>query len=235
MNSKDSLVVVSRLKKSAAAILCTGLAVAFAACSTSNSAAPACADGGGPASGPADTHCGSMIQPTMVSSCDAGAPAGGDDGSASGDDGGGADDGSMQDALATELATGDCEPDQYGPAMYGTSGGDDDCKYDVSYSVPPICEGNPGVYFMVTVKSRVDGSPVTGANVRPDVVLNCTLPIMNHPADPSPEGPPGTYKVGPVVFQKAGRWVVRFHIHEECLDLLPTSQHGHASFWVDVP
>jgi hypothetical protein len=49
------------------------------------------------------------------------------------------------------------------------------------------------------------------------------------------EGPPGTYTIGPVLFDEPGKWTVRFHIHEECTDLSNESQHGHAAFFVDVP
>jgi hypothetical protein len=46
---------------------------------------------------------------------------------------------------------------------------------------------------------------------------------------------PGVYVVGPIVFDVAGRWVFRFHFHQECLDISPESQHGHAAFYIDVP
>jgi hypothetical protein len=118
--------------------------------------------------------------------------------------------------------------------MYGNQGSDDDCKYDVTWSAPPICE-NQSIYFTVTVKNRTDQSAVAGANVQPDVVQNCNHPIPNQWAMNSPETSPGTYKVGPIVFDKAGKWVVRFHIHGDCDDTVPTSPHGHAAFWVTVP
>ena len=44
----------------------------------------------------------------------------------------------------------------------------------------------------------------------------------------------GIYQ-GTVVFNGPGEWTVRFHIHEECADLLPDSPHGHAAFHIDVP
>ena len=48
------------------------------------------------------------------------------------------------------------------------------------------------------------------------------------------EGPPGTFKF-PVKFDKPGQWTVKFHIHEECLDNDEASQHGHVSFFINVP
>ena len=49
------------------------------------------------------------------------------------------------------------------------------------------------------------------------------------------EDPLGTYKIGPIVFDKPGRWVVRFHLFGTCDDALATSPHAHAAFFVDVP
>ncbi len=207
----------------------------LAACSSNGGAPDAavtCAAAtGGATPGPADTHCGSTVQPTLASSChvqpDAAAP--GDDGG--GDDGGGDDGGATVDA--GDIGT--CGSAAYGATMYGSQGSDDDCKYDVTWTSMPICLNVP-VYFSVTVKYRTDQSPVTGATVGPDVVLSCKYPIPNDPAPlyPSPETTPGTYKVGPVKFDRAGKWVVRFHINGDCVDLLPTSPHGHAAFWVTV-
>ena len=42
-------------------------------------------------------------------------------------------------------------------------------------------------------------------------------------AIPSPSVAPGTYVVGPVVFDQPGNWVFRFHFNEECLDVVPES------------
>jgi hypothetical protein len=129
--------------------------------------------------------------------------------------------------------------------MFNTTGSDDDCKYDVSWQSTPICENQP-VYFTVIVTKREDGSPLLGvetggsfvpANPRPDVVLDCNHPIPNtpRPRDLSPMVAPGTYVVGPIAFDKPGRWIFRFHFNEECLDVSPESPHGHAAFYIDVP
>jgi hypothetical protein len=196
---------------------------------------------GGAVAGPDDNHCvdpdgGLIIQPTTAAGCtDMTAPAGDDGGGSSGDDGGAS-------------ATGDpCPGDMnaYGAVMYNTQGSDDDCKYDVAWQSTPICQGAP-VYFTVVVTKRENGEPLLGvetggsfvpANPRPDVVLACNHPIPNTPAprDPSPSVAPGTYVVGPVVFDKSGDWVFRFHFNEECLDVSPESPHGHAAFHIHVP
>jgi hypothetical protein len=187
---------------------------------------------GGAVLGPQDDHCeapdgGQIIQPVTDEGCT--------------DKGDGGDAGLGPD-------TGDpCPGDDnaYGAVMYNTSGSDDDCKYNVAWQSTPICENEP-VYFTVVVTKRADDSPLLGvetggtfvpANPRPDVVLDCTHPIPNTPAprDPSPSVAPGTYVVGPVVFDKPGDWVFRFHFNEECLDIVADSPHGHAAFHVNVP
>jgi hypothetical protein len=194
---------------------------------------------GGAVAGPDDNHCvdpdgGLIIQPTTAAGCtDMTAPPASD----AGDTGDGG-----------SSPTGDpCPGDMnaYGAVMYNTQGSDDDCKYDVAWQSTPICQGQP-VYFTVVVTKRENGEPLLGvetggsfvpANPRPDVVLACDHPIPNTPAprDPSPSVAPGVYVVGPVVFDKSGDWVFRFHFNEECLDIADDSPHGHAAFHINVP
>jgi hypothetical protein len=207
-----------------------------------------CSSPGGPVLGPDDSHCwepdgGAIVQPTTQAACNAAAPGGGDGGGMSADaampaDGGATDGGGMAgDAGMPDI--GNCGDPSYGPTMFNDHGSDDDCKYDVAWTSSPVCENQP-VYFTVIVTHRTDGTPVTGANPRPDVVLNCSHPVPNGPdGQPtaraqSPEIAPGTYVIGPVIFDKPGKWVYRFHFREECLDS-PESPHGHAAFWVNVP
>jgi hypothetical protein len=187
---------------------------------------------GGAVLGVQDNHCdgpdgGPIIQVTTAEGCT--------------DEGDGGDAGLGPD-------TGDpCPGDMnaYGAVMYNTSGSDDDCKYDVAWQSTPICENEPA-YFTVVVTKREDNSPLLGvetggsfvpANPRPDVVLTCNHPIPNSPAprNPSPTVAPGTYVVGPVVFDQPGDWVFRFHFNEECLDIVDDSPHGHAAFHINVP
>jgi hypothetical protein len=239
MTSTDSGVFA----RSRALGLATALVV-VAACSSSSSgsggstqpAAVTCASPGGAKAGPQDDHCtaGGMDikQATNQASCAAPADAGGggdDDAASSGDDGGGPGDGGP---------TGDCEPDEFGATMYNNSGSDDDCKYDVTWSSTPICEGGNGVYFTVTATNRVDGSPLTGAMPYIESVQACVHPSPNPPLPAltsTEETTPGTYKIGPIVFDRPGGWVVRFHFFGSCDDTLETSPHGHAAFFVDVP
>jgi hypothetical protein len=119
--------------------------------------------------------------------------------------------------------------------MYGSSGSDDDCKYDVTWATTsPMCENQP-VYFQVTATVRATQLPLQGADPIAKAVLGCVLPAMATYGVTTPESSPGTYVVGPVVFQKGGKWNVRFHFNENCDDTLPDSPHGHAAFWVTVP
>ena len=50
---------------------------------------------------------------------------------------------------------------------------------------------------------------------------------------PMTETAPGTY-TGPIYFDRAGEWTVRFHFEETCNDV-PGSPHGHIAFHVVVP
>ena len=195
-----------------------------------------CPNPGKPTPGPADTHCqlpdgGMMVQPTSAASCmpDVGAP-----------DTGAADDGGST-----------CD---YGPTMFGIESDDDDCKYHVKWTSTPICEGTPGVIFTVTVTHKTDGTPLTGAN--PGLEVFTTSPgdwdsatfcdtMSTHPSIPPAslsntgywpltEGQPGTYS-GPVVFDQAGQWTIRYHFNHNCFDVLPDSPHGHAAYHITVP
>jgi hypothetical protein len=192
-------------------------------CSPAGEATPAPA-------GYSDMHCiqnGMEIkQETDQASCNI-QPDGGDDGDDAGDD-----------AAAVPIdggPTGDCDPSEFGATMYGTSGSDDDCKYDVSWTSTPICENQNGVWFTVTATKRADGTPLTGAAPYIESVLACAHASPT-PVQPSaPEGPPGTYKIGPIFFDKPGSWVVRFHFYGNCADGVDSSPHGHAAFFVTVP
>jgi hypothetical protein len=63
-------------------------------------------------------------------------------------------------------------------------------------------------------------------------VLPNTTPAMTATETPANSG---IYTISPVVFDKSGRWVVRFHFNENCTDNLEDSPHGHAAFFFDVP
>ena len=103
----------------------------------------------------------------------------------------------------------------------------------------PIVE-KADTYFTLTAIRLQDMAPATCAGVIPDVSLDPTDGgFSTHgvpaPPNPSPEIAPGVYKVGPIRFDEAGTWTVRFHLFEECSDNLGDSPHGHAAFFVKVP
>ncbi len=127
--------------------------------------------------------------------------------------------------------SGGTAPD-YGDTMYGLSGNDDDCKYSVTYTVEPICR-SVGAYFIVTLKSAITGALAPMAKTRAEVFLTDTHPAPNS-GSTTAETAQGVYKVGPIVFDAAGTWTVRFHFFEDCTDS-PTSPHGHAAFFMQVP
>lgn len=202
---------------------------------SASDAALMCPSPGAPAPGPADNHCdGQPVQPTNESSCFAGADAD------AGDQGG-------------------CP---YSATMFGMQGDDDDCKYHVVWSSTEICESTPaevssgvGVTFTVTVTNLGSGTPVAGipavgSNNLKGVIIESFIPdvqdadcdnMSNHPGPNTgnalPETVPGVSGVytGTVQFDEPGDWTVRFHIHEECLDILDDSPHGHAAFHINVP
>jgi hypothetical protein len=89
------------------------------------------------------------------------------------------------------------------------------------------------VSFELTLTSLVDGKAVTGADPRVEAFLDETHagPTTNQVATDKGNG---VYDIGPVQFDRAGRWTVRFHVYEKCFDLIEVSPHGHAAFFVDV-
>jgi YtkA-like len=196
--------------------------LAIAACSSSESIAPVGTGGGGghgppggPVAGPADTHCGTTVQPTSEAACHGG--AGGAGGSGGGHDHG-AGGGGISD---------------YGPTLYNAEGDDDDCKYHVNFTSTDIYE-NQDVIFTVTLTQKSDGAPATGASPDAEVFLSDTHPAPNTDWKPL-EDTPGVYKLGPIRFDAPGKWTVRFHFYESCSDGSEESPHGHVAFYVDVP
>jgi hypothetical protein len=168
-------------------------------------------------------HCTGVMQSTSEASChpDAGSDAGASDAGA--------------------------ESCPWGATLFGHEADDDDCKYHVVWSATPICENTP-VLFTVTLTSLADNnSPV--ANIPKGIMVEPYIPVSldascddkGSTISPSigqylPETPAGSgiYQ-GPVTFTAPGEWTLRFHIHEECSDLMPDSPHGHAAFHIDVP
>ena len=196
-------------------VLAVLLAIPFAAlpeigCSSDNGPT------GGPVTGALDTHCkdsdGGVVA-TVVGECLTGSePA---------------------DAAAPEPQPDAGAPSSdYGETLFNAEGDDDECKYHVKWTATAI-RAKSSVNFDVTLTKLADMTPATGAGVRAEIFLTET-----HPAAPPPaatESAGGKYSVGPIKFDAAGDWTVRFHFYETCNDAPEDSPHGHAAFFVHVP
>jgi hypothetical protein len=163
---------------------------------------------GGPVSGAADNHC-AMAQETSQASCQAkpdAAPPG------------------TPDAA---------EESDYGSTMYNQSGDDDDCKYHYAWTSTPIYRSYD-IHFTLTLTNKTDGTPATGADPYIEATLDdkFSAPPTDQKAN---EKSPGVYDIGPMQFDMPGMWLVRFHVFHTCLDLVDTSPHGHAAFFIKVP
>jgi hypothetical protein len=133
-------------------------------------------------------------------------------------------------AVCAEQGTVDVESN---PTRYGAESDDDDCKYHVTWSATDVAQ-NQDVTFTVTLTRKSDGAAAAGAAPAAEVYLDATHPAPVTNQKPT-EGPSGTYQIGPVRFDAAGRWTTRFHFYETCTDVAEASPHGHAAFYVEVP
>ncbi len=183
--------------------------------------------------GAADTHCAAIAtQGTSAASCVIEA---------------GTDDDAGTDADADASSTTDAGACTYGATMYGQTGDDDACKYHLVWSTnSEVCASTSGIPIKVTITNKSDGTPVTGL---PDGLLVETfVSIADGGCDEQSthagtntgvaltETSTGTgVYAGTVVFDIAGFWTMRFHIHEECTSGLPDSPHGTAAFHLTVP
>lgn len=121
----------------------------------------------------------------------------------------------------------------YGTTLFGTTGSDDDCKYDVVWSSSPIRLAEDAT-FTVTVTARADGKRVTGAQTRIEAFLSDVHPAPSVFSTVT-ETDAGVYRIAPIRFDRSGRWTVRFHFFDACSEAATDSPHGHAAFYVDVP
>jgi hypothetical protein len=188
---------------------------------------------GGPVSGAVDTHCAGRkvtVDPAACSKPEADSDS---EGGASGDEPAQGEGGS--DCTQTHDA-------EYGETLPNSEGDDDDCKYHASWRSTPI-RLNQDVTFTVTTTDRTTGLglealadgklPLTRVEVYQPCDLAHFSPAQNGSAK-FEETSPGVYTGGPLRFDQPGRWVVRFHFYEQCLDG-EGSPHGHIAFFVDVP
>lgn len=208
-----------------ASLFLLGSIACLAACSSESPAPTTDAStttGGGPVTGTATDHCAGKKQPTDEASCHP-SDAGTEDAHMHDED-------AASDAAA-EAASGGSD-DEYGPTMVGSKGDDDQCKYHLDWSITPT-HVNEDETVTVTITRLADGKPATGAEPNLEIFLDDTHPAPNTPAKPT-ETAPGVYSYGPIRFDASGKWTVRFHLYEDCVDG-DTSPHGHAAFYVTVP
>lgn len=164
--------------------------------------------------GPADTHCaGKPIVVVDQAACHPAATDAGHEPDAGETDGG---------APAAE----------FGATLFGSEGEDDDCKYHVKWTSTPVTQ-NADVTFAIVTTNRKDASPVVGAAPYAEIFLDDTHAAPNTPVKTT-ETLPGNYTIGPVRFNAAGKWTVRFHFAADCADG-ETSPHGHVAFFASVP
>jgi hypothetical protein len=161
----------------------------------------------GPVAGPPDDHCGAKVQMVDPAVCMAGPP----------------------DASASDGGEDEEE------IRYNAEADDDDCKYHMSFTTTAVGL-NKDVFFTVKATKKSDG---TAAPWGAQDDIEAFTEDMTHPA-PNITGKPvqspvGTMKFGPVRFDRAGRWVVRFHIQHACTDNDEASPHSHAAFFINVP
>jgi hypothetical protein len=120
---------------------------------------------------------------------------------------------------------------EYGDTLYNAAGPDDDCKYDLEWSSTKV-EKNKDITFNLKTTARADKKSVTGAEPSIEAFLDEKTPApgTNQSAQ---EKSPGVYNIGPIRFDQAGQWTVRFHIYGQCGDG-EASPHGHGAFFVKV-
>ncbi len=118
----------------------------------------------------------------------------------------------------------------FGATMYNSSGDDDDCKYHVVWSITPTHVNQPAT-ITVTVTNLTDGTPVTGYTPHVEY-FDSTQDTETDTATAT--STPGQFTIEPISFNTVETWQIRFHIHEECADVLDDSPHGHAAFYLTV-
>jgi hypothetical protein len=155
---------------------------------------------------------------------------------------GGAADGGGDTAAGGATDCNQTHDAEYGDTLYNSEGDDDDCKYHASWTSTPI-RLNEAVTLTLTTTDKATGAPLEALA---DGKVPLTRLDVYQPCDPNRRGPsqnltapiketmPGVFTVGPIKFDQSGRWVVRFHLYEQCVDG-DTSPHGHIAFFVEVP
>jgi hypothetical protein len=135
-----------------------------------------------------------------------------------------------------EHEEGEHEEAEEHAVLFGREGDDDECKYRVRFENTCIAVNEP-VTFTLSLTRLFDDAPGSGTVPRnPEIFLADDDTHISPSNDISAtEGPSGTYDIGPVIFDRSGRWVVRFHYFDNCSELPEDSPHSHVAFYIDVP
>jgi hypothetical protein len=129
-------------------------------------------------------------------------------------------------AIDAHCATPDGGRGDSVPPHEGNEADDDNCLYHAKIGVSCIVR-NADVTLTLDLKSIGTTMPATGAAPTVDGVVDY------HPwppTNPMSSEMAGLYTIGPVRFDRAGRWTLTFHVY----DAAP-AKHSHVSFYVDVP
>jgi hypothetical protein len=126
----------------------------------------------------------------------------------------------------THCATPDGGRGDSVPPHNGNEADDDNCLYHMKFTVPCI-QRNQNVSFTLDMKNLGTMTPATGA--APEIEAT----IGNHPipnSNPMTTEKNGVYTIGPVRFDRMGRWTLTFHVYDSA-----PAKHSHVSFYLDVP
>jgi hypothetical protein len=185
------------------------------ACSEDDPGGGACVGGDGAVAGENENHCIENGMPIArpIGMCVTGAAA------------------SAEEEEGTEP-----EEEEEHAVLFGREADDDECKYRVRFENTCVVVNEP-VTFTLSLTRLFDDAPGSGT-----VPQNPEIFLADDAAHISPsndivatEGPSGTYEIGPVIFDRSGRWVVRFHYFDNCSELPEDSPHSHVAFYIDVP
>jgi hypothetical protein len=222
-----------------------GWAAWIAACSTSNATsenATAGTAGTSSTSGGGSSDSGSAGAGGGAGSAGAGGAGAGEAGDAGAggapdagesDDGtANAGDGSCGGPVPTTVVDAHCATPDGGrgydvPAHDGTEADDDNCMFHVTMSVPCIALNQPATFTFV-LTNLAGMTPATGAAPLLDGTVG-SHPFPN--TNPTATENDGVYTIGPVIFDRTGRWTITLHVYDTVAD---AAKHSHVSFNLDV-
>ena len=188
------------------------------ACSDDDGEAGECIGGEGAVAGENENHCvesGAAVE-NPIGACMTSVP--------------------LDDEAEEDHDEGEAEEEDEHPILFGREADDDNCKYHVRFDNTCVALNEP-VTFTLQLTRLFDDQPGTGTEpAYPEIFLADDVTHISPSNDiTASEGPAGTYAIGPVLFDRSGRWVVRFHYFENCSEIPEDTPHSHVAFYIDVP